>query len=391
MSHILNYRNWNVINEQNSTGFSCDLAWYKGDELNINNFGNMLSCLPKKSAFEFWNSTNDNVKESILNTLKEGTEGLTEYGLATSQAAMKGVFKDNEKYRTKSYRIDQAVYNRIDRGDKPGTGGFYLDELNNIYIKNSIGDIQRGANNIVELISKLNAMNKARYINGEKQIKIGDAGTLSELKVDKGPNKGFAYELNEMTEYDGFIYYPQLPDPVRKIIQKKDSTRVDDIAPFNKKMPEYFKDNSIEPNNDFLNAVYAYFDDIFIKNKGTVTKLSIESGASNKRTTYPDPKESGTFSYKKNFKLAEDRGNNLYNILKKKYGDKIPAMTEPVKAVIQDCGGDGEAGICPIAANEDAKFLKINVAGTFETPIVEYITKNQISYTITMWDLKRMK
>jgi len=388
MSHILKYNTWNALLEQDSSGFSCDTAWYKGDELTTENFGKVLSCSRKSfgSAYEFWTNTSGDNKEYILSTLKEGNKDLSKYGLASKAAAMKQASK-----MPKSYRLDGAFYSKITRGEKSGTEGFYLDGDNNIYIENSVGSIKSGANNIMELISTLNTMNRENYINGKTQIRIGKSATEAKLNVDGKVYKGLQYKLEEMSTFEGFIFYPTLPDPVEKVVRKKEVQSKVEIPQFVTKQPEPFKDNSIEPTPAFLEEVKQYFRDILIRDGGTITDLSIESGASNKRTTYPEPKETGTYTWKKNFKLAEDRGNNLYKILSNdpEFKGKIPAMKTPVKTTIQECGSDGDTAPCKIPFDDKYKKLVITASGYYPKIDVKEYTTNQIAYSLTHWRLRQ--
>ena len=391
MSNVFNFNSWVAINEQEQTGFSCDIAWYKDDQLNIESFGKILSCGKGfVSAYNFWNTSSDENKQYILDTLKQGNPNMVKFGLATGQAGQKQASK-----MPNSYRINGAIFNEVIRGDKDGTFGFYLDKDNNIYIKNSVETIQAGANDVNELISKLNVINKNRYINHKPQIKINPAATLASLKndeKDEGVYKGYQYQLDEDTQFKGFIFYPALPKPFKKIVGYKTATEKADLPPFKSAMKDNFKDNSTEAFPEFLDEVRSYFTKIFNDRAytTTITDIRIESGASNKRTTYPDPKEKGTYSYAKNTKLAEDRGNSLYELLKKEFGDKIPEMKTPVKAVVQECGGDGEAGICPIAPEESAKFLNIYIEGHKTRPVEYPMTTNHVSYQYTHWYVSQM-
>ena len=321
----------------------CEQMIFKGNEINVENFGSILNCFDSGGR-KFWATGQDDSKQNILNTLKQKYgRDLLNNGISTGQY--------HSKEGGVTYKVSSASWSGVKRGDKKGTGGYYLTKKNEIHLTNGSDlGLKNGLNSYNDVINKLNAYNIEAFIKNTPPKRIGEKKIIPELVTPKGVHlvyKRSGYKLiDDKGKIGYFLYYPLA------------GTDIKELEPAEISEPELIpmggrdfgnETEPFEPDQTLLNL--KLYNDIVVdlskkleNDLIEIHDISIESSASNKRTSYGTGDD---YTYEKNKKLAQDRGQHLYDRLKKEFGDQIPSEENiHITSKVQECKKTNDKGRC---------------------------------------------
>jgi hypothetical protein len=400
MGFIYEYNSHDILSEQvikksviSEATQGCEQMIFKGNEINVENFGSILKCDKRVAGGDkFWAGAQDGSKQYILNTLKQKYgKSLLNNGISTVDYRMK-------KGGT-SYTIVDASWSGIKRGNKPGTGGYYLTKNNEIYLINgSDMGLKNGFNNYNDVIKKLNEYNGKAFIKNGAPKGIGGKKTVKgkELLTPEGGNKVYqrsGYSLIDMEGSKGiFLYYPLSGAELHKTGTKPGEPEITPLEQRkfgNQHTP--FADNDTVLKEGLYSQIVNDLKKLLGDESVTIKSITIDSSASNLNTSYKG--NDGQSNYENNKVLAKDRGESLYERLRGEFGEKLPPLTNnKVNYKVEPCSDlDKTTGRCDSTPDENQKYVWITYNGIRKKPTEVPVETNKANYVYTQWRLQQKR